>query len=167
LGVKWQGLVVLVGVTALVACGGSGNGDSVATKRRSVTPVATTVAAVPPTTATSALTAPPAEPRPAAGAPNGGRAVAAPPPLLVLQGTNDTVNRWTLSQRLYDGAASPKWLVVIDGADHLTPYTTGPQRGAIVALVAQFLRAQLQDPRRAGEVVAAANTGGLSLVATG
>ena len=73
---------------------------------------------------------------------------------------------WSLSQRLYDDAAAPKWLVAIDGADHLTPYTTGPQRGAVVALVAEFLRARLQDPSRVGRAQDAANRDGLSLVAS-
>ena len=75
------------------------------------------------------------------GQSGGAWAVAGSPPMLLLQGTADTINPWSLSQRLYDDAAAPKWLVAINGADHLTPYTSGPQRGAIVALVAEFLRA--------------------------
>ena len=71
--------------------------------------------------------------------------------MLLVQGTADTINPWSLSQRLYDDAAAPKWLVAIDGADHLTPYTAGPQRGAIVALVAEFLRARLAGPVAAVE----------------
>jgi dienelactone hydrolase len=88
------------------------------------------------------------------------------PPMLLLQGTADTINPWSLSQRLYDDAAPPKWIVAIEGADHLTPYTTGPQRGAIVALVAEFLRARLQDPSRVSSAQDAANRDGLSLVAS-
>jgi dienelactone hydrolase len=88
------------------------------------------------------------------------------PPMLLIQGTADTINPWSLSQRLYDDAAAPKWLVAIDGADHLTPYTTGPQRGAIVALVAEFLRARLQDSSRLGRAQDAADRDGLSLVAS-
>ena len=87
-------------------------------------------------------------------------------PMLLLQGTADTVNPWSLSQRLYDDAAPPKWLVAINGADHLSPYTTGPQRGAIVTLVAEFLRARLQDPSRLSAAQDAANRDGLSLVAS-
>jgi dienelactone hydrolase len=88
------------------------------------------------------------------------------PPMLLLQGTADTINPWSLTQRLYDDSAGPKWLVAIDGADHLAPYTTGPQRGAVVALVAEFLRARLQDPSRLSSAQAAANRDGLSLVAS-
>jgi alpha-beta hydrolase superfamily lysophospholipase len=88
------------------------------------------------------------------------------PPMLVLQGTADTINPWSLSQRLFDDSAAPKWLVAINGADHLTPFTTGPQRGAIVALVAEFLRARLQDPSRLSSAQDAANRDGLSLVAS-
>ena len=88
------------------------------------------------------------------------------PPMLLVQGTADTINPWQLSQRLYDDAAAPKWLVAINGADHLTPYTTGPQRGAVVALVAEFLRARLQDPSRLQIAQDAANRDGLSLVAS-
>jgi alpha-beta hydrolase superfamily lysophospholipase len=88
------------------------------------------------------------------------------PPMLLLQGTADTINPWSLSQRLYDDAVAPKWLVAIDGAEHLAPFTTGPQRGAVVALVAEFLRARLQDPSRLARAQDAANRDGLSLVAS-
>jgi len=93
-------------------------------------------------------------------------AVPGSPPMLLLQGTADGINPWELSQRLYDDAAAPKWLVAINGADHLTPYTSGPQRGAIVTLVAEFLRARLQDPSRLSAAQDAANRDGLSLVAS-
>ena len=86
--------------------------------------------------------------------------------MLLVQGTADTINPWSLTQHLYDDAAPPKWIVAIEGADHLTPYTTGPQRGAIVALVAEFLRARLQDPSRVTSAQDAANRDGLSLVAS-
>ena len=100
------------------------------------------------------------------GQSGGAWAVPGSPPMLLLQGTADAINPWVLSQRLYDDAAAPKWLVAINGADHLTPYTTGPQRGAIVALVADFLRARLQDPSRLSAAQDAANRDGLSLVAS-
>jgi dienelactone hydrolase len=100
------------------------------------------------------------------GQSGGAWAVAGSAPMLLLQGTADTINPWSLSQRLYDDAAAPKWLVAINGADHLTPYTSGPQRGAIVALVAEFLRARLLDPSRLSGAQDAANRDGLSLVAS-
>jgi dienelactone hydrolase len=88
------------------------------------------------------------------------------PPMLFLQGTADGINPYSLTQQLYDDAAVPKWLVAINGADHLAPYTTGPQRGAIVTLVADFLRARLVDPSRLGSAQDDANRDGLSLVAS-
>jgi dienelactone hydrolase len=89
------------------------------------------------------------------------------PPMLLVQGTADTINPWELSQRLYDDAAPPKWLVAINGAEHLAPYTSGPQRGAIVTLVADFLRARLRDPSVMPRVLDDANRDPLSLVASG
>lgn len=56
--------------------------------------------------------------------------------LLFLQGTNDGINPWSLTQRLYDVAITPKWLVSIAGAGHLAPYTAGAQEDTIVDLVA-------------------------------
>jgi dienelactone hydrolase len=92
--------------------------------------------------------------------------VAGSPPMLFVQGTADSINPWSLSQALYDDAASPKTIVAIDGADHLTPYTSGGQRGAVVALVAAFLRARLVDPAALGQVADRANRDGLRLVAS-
>jgi dienelactone hydrolase len=100
------------------------------------------------------------------GQSGGSWAMPGSPPMLLLQGTADAINPWSLSQRLYDDAAAPKWLVAINGADHLTPYTSGPQRGAIVALVAEFLRARLREPSRLSSAQDAANRDGLSLVAS-
>jgi dienelactone hydrolase len=100
------------------------------------------------------------------GQTGGDWAVPGSPPMLLLQGTADDINPWSLSQRLYDDAAAPKWLVAINGADHLAPYTSGPQRGAIVALVADFLRARLQDPSVMSRVLDDANHDPLSLVAS-
>ena len=93
--------------------------------------------------------------------------VAGAPPMLLLQGTNDGINPWSLTQRLYDDAATPKWLVSIAGADHLAPYISGAQEDTIVDLVAGFLRARLQDAARLAQAEALANTGGLALVAAG
>ena len=92
--------------------------------------------------------------------------VAGSPPMLFVQGTADAINPWELSQALYDDAASPKTIVAIDGAGHLEPYTSGPQRGAIVALVSAFLRARLVDPAALSQVTDRANRDGLRLVAS-
>jgi len=101
------------------------------------------------------------------GTTGGDWGVAGAPPMLFVQGTADSINPWSLSQRLYDDAASPKTIVAIDGAEHLTPYTTGPQRGAVVALAAAFLRAHLaHDPAAAAQVAPLADAGDLRLVAS-
>lgn len=93
--------------------------------------------------------------------------VAGSPPMLFVQGTADSINPWSFTQRLYDDAASPKTLVAIDGAGHLEPYTTGPQRGAIVDLVAAFLQAHLTgDAAAAGRVATLADVGDLRLVSS-
>jgi len=92
--------------------------------------------------------------------------VAGSAPLLFVQGTADGINPWVLTQQLYDDAGAPKMLVAINGAGHLEPYTTGPQRGAIVTLVADFFRARLVDARLTPRVIDDANAGGLSLVAS-
>jgi len=65
------------------------------------------------------------------------------PPVLVVQGTADDINPPYLSQALFDDASTPKLYVAITGGAHLSPYTDGPQRGAIATLLADFLRAEL------------------------
>jgi dienelactone hydrolase len=100
------------------------------------------------------------------GTSGGDWGVAGSPPMLFVQGTADSINPWALSQALYDDAAPPKTIVAIDGAGHLEPYTSGPQRGAIVALVAAFLRARLVDPAALPQVSDRANRDGLRLVAS-
>jgi len=87
-------------------------------------------------------------------------------PLLLINGTADTVNPWSFSQRLYDDARSPRLLVAIDGAGHLEPYTSGPQRPAVVALAAAFLHGYLGRPAALAEVAGLASRDGLSVVAS-
>ena len=100
------------------------------------------------------------------GTSGGEWAVGGSPPMLLVQGTADSINPWSLSQELYDDAASPKTLVAIDGAGHLEPYTSGPQRRAIVALVSAFLRARLVDPATLAQVTDRANRDGLRVAAS-
>lgn len=86
-------------------------------------------------------------------------------PMLFVQGTADTINPWSFSQRLYDDAASPKTIVAIDGGDHLAPYVAAPER--IVALVAAFLRGHLAaDSAALAQVADLAKRDGLRLVAS-
>lgn len=101
------------------------------------------------------------------GTSGGDWGVAGAAPVLFVQGTADTINPWSFSQRLYDDAAPPKTIVAIDGADHLLPYTTGAQRGAVVDLVAAFLRANLAgDTGARNQLPTLADAGDLRLVAS-
>jgi len=57
-------------------------------------------------------------------APFGGQFFGLPAvPLLVTQGTADTVNPQADSLQIFAEAPSPKYLVLLEGADHLAPYT--------------------------------------------
>jgi len=101
------------------------------------------------------------------GTSGGSWGVVGSPPMLFVLGTADTINPWSLSQALYDDAASPKTIVAIDGAEHLAPFTTGRQRPAVVALVAEFLRAHLtKDAGALARVNDLANRDGLRVVAS-
>jgi hypothetical protein len=65
--------------------------------------------------------------------------------MLFVQGTADTINPPSFTDKLYaDDHTTPKLYVSILGADHLPPYTTGPQEPVIATLVVAFLRAELQ-----------------------
>jgi fermentation-respiration switch protein FrsA (DUF1100 family) len=52
----------------------------------------------------------------------------APRPLLIIHGTNDTVVLPDHAQRLYDAAAQPKELWLVDGGTHDHIYTDFPQQ---------------------------------------
>jgi predicted dienelactone hydrolase len=47
------------------------------------------------------------------------------PPLLVTQGTADTVNAPACSQMLFDAASAPRYYLNLPQATHLSPYTAG------------------------------------------
>src|SRR4029079_6357205 len=63
------------------------------------------------------------------GQSGGSWAVPGSPPMLLVQGTADTINPWSLSQRLYDDAAAPKWLAAGNGHGHPTPLYAGHRTG--------------------------------------
>lgn len=86
-------------------------------------------------------------------------------PLLLVNGTADGINPWSFSQRLYDDARPPKVLVAIDGGGHLEPFTSGPQRPAVVALTAAFLHGHLGRPASLALVTPLASRDGLSVAA--
>ena len=77
-------------------------------------------------------------------------------PLLVAQGTADTVNLPGCSAQIYDEAKGPKWYVDLLGAGHLVPYsgvnapTTGPlalkdalYRRVVAKVTTDFFEAEL------------------------
>ena len=68
----------------------------------------------------------------------------APPPLLVVQGTSDTVNPPACSAQLYDAASPPKFYLDLSGATHLGPYTEPSVWEPVVAAVTtEFFDAEL------------------------
>ena len=84
------------------------------------------------------------------------------PALLAIHGTDDPINPYANSEALYNqDQTSPKWLVAVQGATHLEPFTTDPVRPQISALIADFLRAQLnRDTTAAGRISTDANVPG-------
>lgn len=72
---------------------------------------------------------------------SGGRSV----PLLVTQGSSDTINFPGCSSQLYDQAPPPKYYLDIVGAPHLPPYVDpGPTRHGIAVATIAFLNAFLK-----------------------
>lgn len=57
------------------------------------------------------------------------------PPLLVIQGSQDTINQPSLSQAVYDAATPPRYFLTLIGAGHLPPYVTGTAWEPIVKAV--------------------------------
>ncbi len=78
------------------------------------------------------------------------------PPMLVVQGTADTVNVPADSLALYQAdQAGPKALVLLDGADHLGPYEgTNPTEHLVSELTVAFLREWLDHATTAGAALA-------------
>jgi predicted dienelactone hydrolase len=71
-------------------------------------------------------------------------------PLLVVQGTADTINAPACSALIYDQAPQPKYYLDLIGAGHLPPYVDpGPARRGVAGVVAAFLAAFLEHQRLA------------------
>lgn len=79
-------------------------------------------------------------------------------PLLVTQGSEDTINPPACSAQLYDPAPQPKYYLNIAGAEHLPPYVLrGPIRAGVARATIAFLNAYLkQGPTGASGLKAAA-----------
>lgn len=66
-------------------------------------------------------------------------------PLLVAQGTADTINAPACSAQIYDQAPPPKYYLNMVGSEHLPPYQSpGPVRREVARVVAAFLQAFLE-----------------------
>lgn len=66
-------------------------------------------------------------------------------PLLVVQGTADTVNPSSLSNQIYASAPSPKAYLTLLGADHLVAYTqSSTYEGVVAKVTADFLNGYLR-----------------------
>jgi predicted dienelactone hydrolase len=79
-------------------------------------------------------------------------------PLLVTQGSEDTINPPACSAQLYDLAPQPKYYLDISGAEHLPPYVSrGPIRAGLERATIAFLNAYLKHaPKGASAIKTAA-----------
>lgn len=79
-------------------------------------------------------------------------------PLLVTQGSKDTINPPACSAQVYDRAPQPKYYLDISGAGHLPPYvSSGPIRAGVERATIAFLNAYVKHaPAGAGPIKAAA-----------
>jgi dienelactone hydrolase len=85
------------------------------------------------------------------------------PPLLVAQGTADTINDPSETRALYDGAPTPKYLLWLHGADHLGPFTTvAPFEPVVRRLTIEFLDRYLRGIDTPIRVPRAALTAGVA-----
>ena len=97
--------------------------------------------------------------------PYGGQYFPSPPmPLMVVQGTADTVNPPQLSTTIYDQAPSPKIYLQLLGADHLEAYTqTNAYEATVLRTSLAFLATYLQgSPASATHVASVGNVSGVS-----
>jgi fermentation-respiration switch protein FrsA (DUF1100 family) len=90
------------------------------------------------------------------------------PPLLAVQGTADTINPPSLTYSFYDQAAPPKFLLKLEGAGHLPPYTVpGPVLSAVKRATLAFLSYYLRGRRRPLKRLLVAGTAGAGSVLSG
>ncbi len=80
-------------------------------------------------------------------------------PLLVVQGTADTINAPACSALIYDQAPQPKYYLDLVGAQHLPPYLEpGPVRGDVARVVTAFFTAFLEHRPSALQRLAVTST---------
>lgn len=87
----------------------------------------------------------------------GGRYFAGPPlPLLVVQGSADTVNVPACSTQIYDSAPSPKWYLDLVGAEHYPPYIgAGEDHSIVASVVTDFFDLELRGQAAAATAMVA------------
>jgi alpha-beta hydrolase superfamily lysophospholipase len=86
----------------------------------------------------------------------------AAPPVLVLHGDSDEVNPLSSSEGVYATARAPKLFAVVSGGTHIGAFEDDSRRSAVVALVADFLRAYvLGDATAASRLAADASVPGV------
>lgn len=78
------------------------------------------------------------------------------PPLLAIQGTADTINRPSLTAKLFRESGRPKFLLWLLHAGHLPPYTTSPRQLHLVERVTDAFLATYLEHASAGEIMRAA-----------
>ena len=90
-------------------------------------------------------------------------------PMLVIQGSADPINPPAASQQIYAQAPSPKYLLWLQGADHLIAYTQQSGYEAVVAAVTtDFLNGYLKaDPQALSAMPQAGNVAGVSTLQSG
>jgi predicted dienelactone hydrolase len=93
----------------------------------------------------------------------------ASPPLLVTQGSADTINPPACSAQLYDDAPQPKYYLDLLGAGHIAPYLDPVRdRQIVVQVIADFFAAELlHRPGALGALPADGNVAHHSLLTYG
>ncbi|MGH9075049.1 MAG: hypothetical protein ACRDZQ_13175, partial [Acidimicrobiales bacterium] len=67
-----------------------------------------------------------------------------PAPLLVVEGTADTVNPPSVAAQLYGADPGPKYYLQLPGGDHVTPFAAnGPDLAAVERVTTEFFRVEL------------------------
>jgi dienelactone hydrolase len=86
------------------------------------------------------------------------------PPLLAVQGDADTINPPARAQAVYDRADSPRYLLMLAGGDHLTPFAGGSRWQPVVDEVSvDFLNFYLTGDVAAGRrLLTAGNSPGVA-----
>jgi predicted dienelactone hydrolase len=90
-------------------------------------------------------------------------------PLLVVQGTADTINPPGCSVQIYDAAAAPKSYLDLLGAGHAPPYVDpGPYQQVVAKVTTDFFEATLQKiPAAARAMAGAGDVAGVSELSDG